>query len=109
MDCPICKIPLQMSEKQGIEIDYCPQCRGIWLDRWELEKIIEKTNQHYTPTSQPQYSAPSQPQPRYEEKRPEQRDYENNYNRQDDYKKNDNQYHSKKKKWGFLEDIFDFG
>jgi hypothetical protein len=32
-----------MSEKQGIEIDYCPQCRGIWLDRGELDKIIERS------------------------------------------------------------------
>jgi hypothetical protein len=34
-----------MSERQGIEIDYCPTCRGIWLDRGELDKIIEKSNQ----------------------------------------------------------------
>jgi uncharacterized protein len=43
MECPICKITLLMSEKQGIEIDYCPTCRGVWLDRGELEKIIEKS------------------------------------------------------------------
>lgn len=44
MNCPSCKIPLVMSERQGIEIDYCPQCRGIWLDRGELDKLIEKSN-----------------------------------------------------------------
>ncbi|MBS3992119.1 MAG: zf-TFIIB domain-containing protein [Bacteroidetes bacterium] len=44
MNCPNCKIPLIMSERQGIEIDYCPECRGIWLDRGELDKIIEKSN-----------------------------------------------------------------
>jgi Zn-finger nucleic acid-binding protein len=43
MKCPKCNVTLLMSEKQGIEIDYCPDCRGIWLDRGELEKIIEKT------------------------------------------------------------------
>jgi Zn-finger nucleic acid-binding protein len=43
MECPICNITLLMSEKQGIEIDYCPTCRGIWLDRGELERIIERT------------------------------------------------------------------
>jgi len=43
MECPICKVTLLMSEKQGIEIDYCPTCRGVWLDRGELEKIIEKS------------------------------------------------------------------
>lgn len=43
MKCPKCNISLLMSEKQGIEIDYCPDCRGIWLDRGELEKLIEKS------------------------------------------------------------------
>ena len=43
MKCPVCKdVTLLMSEKKGIEIDYCPECRGIWLDRGELEKLIEK-------------------------------------------------------------------
>lgn len=41
MKCPVCKdVTLLMSEKKGVEIDYCPKCRGIWLDRGELEKII---------------------------------------------------------------------
>ena len=44
MKCPVCREPdLVMSERQGIEIDYCPTCRGIWLDRGELDKIIEKS------------------------------------------------------------------
>ena len=43
MTCPICRVPLAMSERQGIEIDYCPQCRGVWLDRGELDKIIERS------------------------------------------------------------------
>jgi Zn-finger nucleic acid-binding protein len=43
MECPVCKVTLLMAEKQGIEIDYCPTCRGVWLDRGELEKIIERT------------------------------------------------------------------
>jgi uncharacterized protein len=43
MECPICKVTLLMSEKQNIEIDYCPTCRGVWLDRGELEKIIERS------------------------------------------------------------------
>lgn len=45
MNCPTCNVPLVMSERQGIEIDYCPQCRGIWLDRGELDKIIERATQ----------------------------------------------------------------
>ncbi len=43
MKCPVCKdVTLLMSERRGVEIDYCPECRGIWLDRGELEKIMEK-------------------------------------------------------------------
>lgn len=44
MKCPVCNtIDLLMMERQTVEIDYCPQCRGIWLDRGELDKIIERT------------------------------------------------------------------
>ena len=44
MDCPVCSnVTLVMSERQGIEIDYCPNCRGVWLDRGELDKIIDKS------------------------------------------------------------------
>jgi ribosomal protein L37AE/L43A len=44
MKCPVCtETNLVMSERQGIEIDYCPQCRGVWLDRGELDKIIERS------------------------------------------------------------------
>jgi Zn-finger nucleic acid-binding protein len=43
MDCPVCKVTLLMSDKQGVEIDYCPTCRGVWLDRGELEKIIDRS------------------------------------------------------------------
>ena len=44
MKCPVCNIELLLAERQGIEIDYCPQCRGIWLDRGELDKIIERAS-----------------------------------------------------------------
>ena len=42
MKCPHCDVLLQMADRQGIEIDYCPQCRGVWLDRGELDKIIDR-------------------------------------------------------------------
>ncbi len=46
MRCPACTEPnLVMSDRQGIEIDYCPQCRGVWLDRGELDKIIARSTQ----------------------------------------------------------------
>ena len=43
MKCPTCQVDLVMSERHGVEIDYCPKCRGVWLDRGELDKIIEKS------------------------------------------------------------------
>lgn len=55
MLCPTCKTPLTMSERQGIEIDYCPSCRGVWLDRGELDKIIERS------AAQPAPPPPSPP------------------------------------------------
>ncbi len=42
MKCPKCQIDLSISDRQGIEIDFCPQCRGVWLDRGELDKITER-------------------------------------------------------------------
>lgn len=44
MKCPSCELDLAMADRQGIEIDYCPSCRGIWLDRGELDKIIERSS-----------------------------------------------------------------
>lgn len=43
MKCPIDNVDLVMSERQGVEIDYCPSCRGVWLDRGELDKLIERS------------------------------------------------------------------
>ena len=64
MLCPTCKTPLTMSERQGIEIDYCPSCRGVWLDRGELDKIIERnaaSQAPQQPASPPQTQAPPPP------------------------------------------------
>ena len=44
MKCPNCEETLVMTERQGVEIDYCPKCRGVWLDKGELDKIIEKSS-----------------------------------------------------------------
>ena len=52
MPCPVCRVPLVMSDRQGVEIDYCPQCRGVWLDRGELDKIIERSSRD-APQAQP--------------------------------------------------------
>ncbi|HZI01992.1 MAG TPA: zf-TFIIB domain-containing protein, partial [Flavisolibacter sp.] len=66
MKCPNCNETLVMADRQGVEIDYCPQCRGVWLDRGELDKIIERSAAYEqgnstTPTPPP----PQQQQPIY--------------------------------------------
>ena len=77
MKCPVCATPdLLMTERQGIEIDYCPQCRGVWLDRGELDKIIERSTRDAVATvspAAPQAAPPMQfpqpaPQPFYEQR-----------------------------------------
>ncbi len=45
MKCPLCNVDLRMTERSGVEIDYCPQCRGIWLDRRDLDEIIERSSE----------------------------------------------------------------
>ena len=89
MKCPVCKdVNLVMSDRQGVEIDYCPECRGVWLDRGELDKIIERTA---TPAAVP--SAPPQaPQ------------------RPGGYEHKDSHYpkHKKSKTSSLLGELFDF-
>lgn len=94
MKCPICNVDLVMSERHGIEIDYCPECRGVWLDRGELDKIIERSSQD---TPRTQYE--EVPRVSYERKN---HDDEHGY-----YDKNS--YQKKQKRGGFLGDLFDFG
>jgi len=92
MKCPVCKdVSLVMSDRQGVEIDYCPSCRGVWLDRGELDKIIERSA-----------VASNHTQNSYQERRPEKEHY-SKY----DNDTNHNGYH-KKKKESFLADMFDF-
>lgn len=99
MKCPNCNETLIMADRQGIEIDYCPNCRGVWLDRGELDKIIERTAE-YTPPP-PQQQQPPPPQPDYYNK---DKGY---YDKDKRYPYNDPYYKHKKKK-GFLSDFFDF-
>ena len=49
MNCPNDNTQLLLSERQGVEIDYCPQCRGVWLDRGELDKLIDKASVQLSP------------------------------------------------------------
>ena len=95
MKCPVCESEnLVMSDRQGVEIDYCPKCRGVWLDRGELDKIIERSEQAMAPEQPRQAPPPPQaypPQPGYQQ--PYQQPYPPHYK----YKKH--------KSW--LKELFD--
>lgn len=93
MNCPVCNIPLNLSERQSIEIDYCPQCRGVWLDRGELDKIIEKS------------SAPDVQKGRVEQPYPRQTQEPSQYRQHGDDHHND--HYGKKKRKSFLSELFD--
>jgi Zn-finger nucleic acid-binding protein len=88
MNCPVCAVQLIMSERQGIEIDYCPTCRGVWLDRGELDKIIERSSI---------------------ERKPVEQDHSQNRLREEhkSHHKEDHHGYSKHKRRSFLEDLFD--
>ena len=88
MKCPNCNETLVMADRQGIEIDYCPNCRGVWLDRGELDKIIDRTSNFRADENAGRY-----PDDKYRQ--------QNNYD--------EDQYHKQRKKKGFLSDFFDFG
>ena len=56
MKCPNCNVSLVMTDRSGIEIDYCPDCRGVWLDRGELDKIIERSSPNVQNVQQERYA-----------------------------------------------------
>jgi len=102
MICPKCSTILSLSVMEGIEIDHCPNCRGVWLDRGELEKIIERSNGYSSP-----FTGNSNNNPHYEH------GHKKHHNDHDDdhYGHHDNhngygypQNHRK----GFLSGLFDF-
>jgi uncharacterized protein len=64
VNCPVDGTELKMGDRQGVEIDYCPQCRGVWLDRGELDKIIERLSG--APWAQDSAEFPDQPKDRQE-------------------------------------------
>ena len=84
MQCPVDGEVLVIAERSGVEIDYCPRCRGVWLDRGELDKIIERGQNRAAPRQDPRHD-------RYEDRRD---------HRHDDHRDRDRD--------GFLSDIFDF-
>lgn len=91
MKCPICNVGLKISDRSGVEIDSCPDCRGVWLDRGELDKILERDPM----LSVPQGGQETRPRDRYDDKR--------------DLRDRRSHYEKKKKRGGWLSELFDFG
>lgn len=60
MLCPVCRVDLVMADRQGVEIDYCPKCRGVWLDRGEIDKIVERSLALEAPRAAPRPDSPPQ-------------------------------------------------
>jgi Zn-finger nucleic acid-binding protein len=107
MNCPACNVPLAMADRQGVEIDYCPRCRGVWLDRGEIDKIVEREAAAYGPMPRRE-AAPLMPEgPFYRDDRDHDRRYHDRDH--DDRYRYDDKYRKKKKRESFLEDLFDFG
>lgn len=109
MNCPIDNAQLVMSERSGIEIDYCPQCRGVWLDRGELDKIIERSFGAAPAQQAPAQPAPAQPsypaqpvQQGYQQQQP-------GFNPRDLFGSGQgtDQYGRKRKKESWLSELFD--
>ena len=94
--CPSCRVDLVMSERQGVEIDYCPQCRGVWLDRGELDKILERSAAELAPPA----SQPPTQQSGYAQSP----GYRGDPRRDRDW---DSDKHKKYKRRSFLHDLFD--
>jgi len=94
MRCPHCEVTLHMTERQGVEVDFCPECRGVWLDRGELDKILERSHAEMAALS----AAPPPPPRRGRSD-----------DDRDERARRAPTYQKKKKRTSFLEDLFEFG
>ncbi len=104
MQCPVDNTQLQMMDRQGVEIDYCPKCRGVWLDRGELDKLIERAA---PPVA---LSEPARAEARREDRGEYRSEPPREYREDRGYREDDRYGHGKpyKKRKGFLSEIFDF-
>ena len=109
MRCPHCEdATLVMSERAGIEIDYCPKCRGVWLDRGELDKIIERAAGDAAPA--PAFAPPMPAQPPQQQPYPQQQQAPPQYygkKPDDSHYGYPSPYGYQKKRKSWLSDIFD--
>lgn len=98
-----------MTERSGVEIDYCPECRGVWLDRGELDKILDRAAGTAPAPARPAAPAPAQvPPPLYtgHDQRRDERSYDSRRNDNPGYDRSHDRRHKKKEGW--LGELFDF-
>lgn len=100
MLCPVDGATLVMTDRSGVEIDYCPKCRGVWLDRGELDKIIERGAAPVAPAAAPVYHAEPPAAA------PQQSRRDDRYRRDDD--DDDDRRYPRRRRESFLSDLFDF-
>ena len=94
MQCPVDGTELMMTDRQGVEIDYCPKCRGVWLDRGDLDKIIDRSA--HEPHAEVRRPAQAAPEPHHD-------------SRYDPRSRDDHRDHyRRKKRKSLLSEIFDF-
>jgi hypothetical protein len=127
MKCPVDGATLMMTERSGVEIDYCPQCRGVWLDRGELDKILARAQAPVTleepAAARPAAAPPPEPPPRdqgdgwrdaatagggREGRIPHGDDRRPYGDKLGEWRDRDEDAYRKKRRKGFLEDLFDF-
>ena len=94
MKCPQCDVALVMSSREGVEIDYCPTCRGVWLDRGELDKIIERSDRYDADEAAPRSAPPPPLPPQYGRRDNDDRDRDRDHHK----------YHKRKSFWHELFD-----
>ena len=105
MKCPVCDVDLLFAERQGVEIDYCPKCRGVWLDRGELDILIERSKaMGYGPP--PERSPYERPGERYPSEGHRDERYHQEGHHGEKYRDEHHESRGRKRK-SFLEEIFD--
>ncbi|HMS54668.1 MAG TPA: zf-TFIIB domain-containing protein [Fimbriimonadaceae bacterium] len=110
MRCPRCEVvELTMADRSGVEIDYCRACRGVWLDKDELDKIIDRVAQSGNAPFPAAPATPTPSGPPVDHRRDERKDWDRDRDRDRDRRRDDDDddYRGKRRRGGFLENIFD--
>ena len=106
MKCPICDVEMRTSDREGVEIDYCPQCRGVWLDRGELEKIMARVEPRPS-RERDEHDLDRADDDDHRRKHSTEKHREEERGREGDYRRGGEYKHGGKRREGFLSNLFD--